>query len=392
MANISSLSSKILRFIATGLLNTVFGFGLYALLLWVGLVPHVAQLIGRMAGATFNYFSYGKLVFQDQNLIKSRFIGNYIANYLVAAALLWFLLLLGLNAYLAGALTMVVATLLNFIVLRFFVAEEEPSIRKSLSDYRPHARDWRWMPDWALLIKDTIHDLYHLALDRLVQFNFIGMVWRHLFGRNLKVKIEKAGCLLIHIPKTGGTSISKSLYGRNLPHYSAMSWHLRFRNDFSKWCRFAVIRHPVARFLSAWHFTKNGGSDIILNSRYEMALLSPMEPLEAFIRRVSQSPSILRSVPAFRPQVDFVIGGNGEFLLDRLFMIDGDNSGSNALTDWLSIPSLPHLNKSQSSRVELTDDLQEALLELYKEDLDLYNRISAAGGVLKLSTRCPNRN
>jgi len=385
----STETKRTLRFLATGALNTVFGFGLYALLLWVGFIPHAAQLLGRIGGVIFNYFSYGRFAFGDLSLNKRRFLTNYLGNYLFAVALLWILLQFTSNGYLAGAATMVVTTFLNFLVMRFYVAQNEEKPSGELRSYRPHSRDWRWMPEWALLAKDTVHDISHGIVDRMMVFRPVRAIWRFTIGRKLKREILSAGCLLVHIPKTGGTSISRRLYGRNLPHHRAISWQRRFEFDYDDWCRFAVLREPVSRFLSAWRFTKAGGSSMILNSRFEMAQLAPMEPLEGLLERFENDPDLLRAVPAFRPQVEFVTDIEGKMMVDRLFVMDSDEHSSERLAEWLSVEPIPHLNKSAPTSDPLDPGLEDRIRALYADDLALYQSVVAQGGMIKFSSREP---
>ncbi|WP_338467474.1 GtrA family protein [Novosphingobium sp. ZN18A2] len=382
---------QFVRFCATGGLNTVFGFSVYALLIWIGLIPHAAQLLGRIIGVTFNYFSYNRLVFTGQKMDKRRFLLNYLGNYLFAVVLLWVMLQIVPNAYIAGLCTMTIATLVNFVVLRLFVVRSGSNDAKSDKPYRPHPRDWRWMPEWALLIKDTIHDYAHTAINYAVGFAPFRAIWMVAVGNGLAQEVEQAGCLLVHIPKTGGTSISKELYGRNLQTYTARNWRRRFGDRFDDWTRFAVMRDPTRRFLSAWRFMLRGGSDVMLVSRYEMTRLAPLEPLEAFISRLEAHPELMRLQPVahFRPQVECVKDRDGNFLVDRLVVIDQDPSMSGELAQWLRLAELPHLNKSDSSAYAIDSALEARIRALYADDFVLYDQILAAGGTLALNDRKP---
>lgn len=387
-----------LRFYATGALNTAFGFGLYIGLVWLGMNPFLAQLVSRIGGTTFNYYSYRFLVFSGQRLSKPRFLLSYIGNYLFSAAVLAVLLRLLHNPYLAGTLSMVISTAANFAAMRWFVARprlvagaiEAELIEAGAGDrYRPFPRDWHWLPEWALLAKDTAHDLGHALAVRMLPMAPVRRIWLVLRGNALARRIEAAGALLVHIPRTGGTSISRQLYGRNLPHHPARRWRALFRDRFDEWARFAVLRDPVARFASAYRFTLDGGNELILNSRFEAARLGPLAPLEAFVARLEGDPALLRAVPMFRPQVDFLSDRVGGLLVDHLFVIEGDVRRLQALARWLGIASIPHINASRPCGEHFEPAIEARIRALYAQDCTLYERVLVAGGQLTLRDRTP---
>ena len=89
--DISMLSNhRIFRFLSVGVLNTVFGYATYAVLLFVD-VPYLAALfIATVAGVIFNYFTFGRLVFygHDGRVVFGKFVITYIIVYIINAVLL----------------------------------------------------------------------------------------------------------------------------------------------------------------------------------------------------------------------------------------------------------------------------------------------------------------
>lgn len=84
---------KILRFLFAGGLNTVFGYAVYALLLLLALPYLVALFLATIGGVIFNYFCFGRVVFQGRTSwnVFFRFILAYSAIYVVNAGLLMLL-------------------------------------------------------------------------------------------------------------------------------------------------------------------------------------------------------------------------------------------------------------------------------------------------------------
>jgi putative flippase GtrA len=81
---------KLVRFVATGLLNTLFGYAAYAALVWAGLPYLLALLLATVAGLVFNYFSYARMVFDGHRgyRVFGKFVAAYATIYAVNAALL----------------------------------------------------------------------------------------------------------------------------------------------------------------------------------------------------------------------------------------------------------------------------------------------------------------
>ena len=82
--------AEAVRFLLTGGLNTLVGFGLYAGLVMAGVEPALALLAATLLGVAFNFFSFGHLTFRRLELWRlPRFVLAYCAIYAGNLALLW---------------------------------------------------------------------------------------------------------------------------------------------------------------------------------------------------------------------------------------------------------------------------------------------------------------
>lgn len=81
---------RMLKFLGVGLLNTAFGYSIYAVLVFIGLRYLLALFLATVAGVIFNYFSIGRMVFEARSewLVFRKFIAAYVIIYIVNAALL----------------------------------------------------------------------------------------------------------------------------------------------------------------------------------------------------------------------------------------------------------------------------------------------------------------
>ena len=123
MANLKSVrTSEFYKYVFVGGINTVFGYGIFAFLLFLGLHYSVAVLIATILGILFNFQTYGKFVFldRDQRLI-AKFLFAYIAIYLVNVLLLSLMNLFLIDLYLGGAILMLPIAYLGYVLNKRFV-------------------------------------------------------------------------------------------------------------------------------------------------------------------------------------------------------------------------------------------------------------------------------
>lgn len=114
------------RFLKVGVLNTLFGYALYAMLVAIGLQMFVAQIVGTVIAVAFNYVTYSRHVFHAAPTSRVRFLMSYALNYLVSLAALALAVIVVPSPYLAGLLAMLVTAAINFVVLRRFVFVSRP--------------------------------------------------------------------------------------------------------------------------------------------------------------------------------------------------------------------------------------------------------------------------
>ena len=116
------LSNQIARFIVVGIVNTIVGYSLYALFLFLGFDYVYALGIATVLGVLFNFQTIGKLVFKhNNNKLIFKFVLVYIVVFFVNLILIKCLVWFGLNEYIGGAIAIIPASALSFILNKFFV-------------------------------------------------------------------------------------------------------------------------------------------------------------------------------------------------------------------------------------------------------------------------------
>lgn len=115
------------RYYQTGVVNTAFGLGSYALLVWLGLNMFAAQLLSHLMGMAFNYFSYSRHVFRDAGPAKLRFTLSYAVNYLLGLGTLAAVARFIASPYLAGFVCAVIVSVINYFALKYLVFRAKPA-------------------------------------------------------------------------------------------------------------------------------------------------------------------------------------------------------------------------------------------------------------------------
>jgi putative flippase GtrA len=116
------LKNDIVRFFLVSGLNTAFGYGLFALLIYLGLHYTLAVLISTVTGILFNFKTIGILVFKNyNNLLIFKFFGVYGITYLFNISCLAVFKYFEINIYLAGAVLLIPVGLLAFLLNKNFV-------------------------------------------------------------------------------------------------------------------------------------------------------------------------------------------------------------------------------------------------------------------------------
>jgi len=227
------------------------------------------------------------------------------------------------------------------------------------------------LPEALLLAKDISREMVVRSVMYAANVAVLRPLWRGLVGRSTINAINAAGRLFIHIPKTGGTSISYCLYKRNLPHLTARFYREMYGDRLAGIPSFSVLRNPVERLASCYRFLKYGGSSIVAVSRYDMARLGSLDTFDNFVAFLHEDPSRIRLAQALAPQTGFVCDETGNVLVDRLFRMTTTGFLED-LTAWLGLDQLPKLNISSAEPISMTRKTSMRIEDLYSSDVELF--------------------
>ncbi len=163
-------------------------------------------------------------------------------------------------------------------------------------------------------------------------------------------EVLDTGVLFVHVPKAAGTAIVSALYGlRGVGHYRAVTARNLNPELFWSLYRFAVVRNPWERLVSAYRFALQGGTEeVALNNAHVLHSRIP-DRFEPFVLDwlVHQSPESLHSL--FMPQHLFVQDEKGELLVDDLYDLGALRQLGRDLSRFLGRPvNIPRSNTTGS--------------------------------------------
>jgi putative flippase GtrA len=121
-------TEQFLRFLAVGLVNTLFGYGVFAGLVLAGMGPMPALVLTYVVGIAFNFFTTRRFVFQRASRSSLlRFIAAYGVIYVFNVALYRLVEATGAGPLLAQALCLPVVAVFSFLLFKLHVFKDTDS-------------------------------------------------------------------------------------------------------------------------------------------------------------------------------------------------------------------------------------------------------------------------
>lgn len=196
-------------------------------------------------------------------------------------------------------------------------------------------------------------------------------------------------CIFVHITKSAGTSIAKSLFGELPYHYTATEYRVIFgRKIFNDYFKFAFVRNPWDRLHSAFSYLKNGGWNES-DQAWAKANIGAFDDINNFVINWL-TPERLRSHIHFWPQMDFVADKHGHAMIDELAYFESIQQDYERLAARIGAASrLAHVNASEKIDYKkvYTPEAIEKVRHLYASDIrafgytfDGFTRMTVRGG------------
>lgn len=123
LINIFYRYKRFIKFLLVGGLNTAFGYLVFALLIWLGLHYSLATFLSTVIGIVFNFFTTGRLVFQNSdNGLIFRFFTVYGVYWVINVSAIWLVTLTGYtNLYVIGIALVLPCAMVSYVLMKVFV-------------------------------------------------------------------------------------------------------------------------------------------------------------------------------------------------------------------------------------------------------------------------------
>ncbi|MFC5458178.1 sulfotransferase family 2 domain-containing protein [Prosthecobacter fluviatilis] len=182
--------------------------------------------------------------------------------------------------------------------------------------------------------------------------------------------------IFVHVPKTAGTSIEKRLRENNGVvvggHTTAEGFRKKYPGVFDDYYKFAVVRHPLSRFVSAFFYLLDRPINLNLRNK----IVHECATLDTFISCVEQKPDVISQIVHLFPQHTFICDAQDRVLVNDVYKFE------NLPEEWLRICQtigLPHepldiLNPSSAGQLEIANKsrLVDLVTSLYRKDFELF--------------------
>lgn len=119
---IKKIDWKFVKFLFVGGVNTLFGYSVSSFLLYIKIHYSLASLLAIIIGIAFNYQTYSKFVFNNQNpFIIFRFAIVYFFLYVTSIIWFWIFDRMEINLILANTILLPLKIFILFVLLNRFV-------------------------------------------------------------------------------------------------------------------------------------------------------------------------------------------------------------------------------------------------------------------------------
>ncbi len=191
-------------------------------------------------------------------------------------------------------------------------------------------------------------------------------------------KMKEHKFIFVHIPKTGGLSLTRSLLACDYnKHVTAKRFQLLFpEKEFKSFFKFCFVRNPWDRVVSAYLFLQKGGITES-NKFFSQHQLAGMDTFESFVKNYLLERAEMRGMYThFIPQYKYICDHKDKVLVDYIGRFENYDESCAYIFERLGLPyrtvKKENVNKERLHyREYYNDELMNIVANIYKKDIEL---------------------
>jgi len=226
----------------------------------------------------------------------------------------------------------------------------------------------------ASLLNVNIEDVVERYIQTLTAHRFFsGLLAVFL----LPPKFRESPLLFVHIPRSGGSSISSLLYGQSVGHFTAPSLKALLEPFGQPPTSFAVMRDPVQRCVSSYKFIRDGGAENARLHKYWRKRLRFIGNFDEYLTFLEYNISRLNRLDFVMREQSSFLTRDGELVVDYLYCWEIDKLTLTAMLQENGFFNLDIINRSGGNEITPTETQISRMKVIYARDYDLLKRIAS---------------
>lgn len=183
---------------------------------------------------------------------------------------------------------------------------------------------------------------------------------------------NKTEIIFIHIPKVAGVSINLALYGKTLGHFEISQIRKVFPNLLKACFSFATVRNPISRSISAYHFAKSGGTQLMKISNPQLYQSKYFNSFNQFVKDWLRFQDLSQLDGVFKPQINYLID-NGTILVDQIIQLEKIKNNTISLyNNKNTYIKINHYNSNPFREIfQIKSQTEDLIKDLYFQDYQL---------------------
>ena len=198
-------------------------------------------------------------------------------------------------------------------------------------------------------------------------------VWIHL-QRSYPENSDQTQAIFIHIPKTAGTSLYNLIGYTGIGHVTYRWYESRNASKFQQYFKFAFVRNPWDRLVSAFFYLKKGGSNA-MDKHWANQKIVHYPDFDDFVKGWLHEKNI-DNYFHFVPQYKFICDNSFRIKMDYIGRFERLDQDFKIISEKLGLDcQLPYVNQSKRRAYQdyYSSETAAIVAKAYQKDIELFN-------------------